>query len=1074
MPSTLTSFTPGDLVISVYGDGDGSSSGYTLDQAAPITLYELTTTGVVQGQLVLPETTTVVNGTTEYAISGEYGAASEGTLELSADGQSLTIVGYGVNDVAFDTKGASLYGAAALGQSSSVAGGPYIAVPRVVADIGYNGAVDASTALYDIYSTNNPRSAATVNGSTFYLSGQSVKGSNTQGVFTATDGSTAATAIDTSTDTRTAEIYNGQLYVSRDSAQSATSGTNIASYGASLPAGATTPVVLTGISQSVTLTASQQNSVNAGAVGASVNLSPENFFFADPNTLYVADAGVPKEGGIGDGGLQKWSFNGSTWALDYTLSLGLNPVANTASTGVTGLYGLTGVVSGGSVELYATTSTVGELDPSFLYGITDMLSATSLPAAESFTQLMAAAPDTLIRGVSFAPAAATVAPVSTIVSAGVTSSGLTVSSGSVLTVQSGGIVSGTTILSGGTADVSGTDSGGIVAHGGTETVLGAASGDQVGGTQLVSAATAVVNNETVENGGIVELFLKGAAANGLTVMSGGSLVISGNATAENTVISGGVVVLESPKAVLGGSLDFAGPGTLKTTVVASSSFGDQAVISGFGMGDVIDLTTVGAGATLATAVVSGNTVATVGSLGVTQTFAFAGSTISLALASDGSVGTDITFVPPPTTSVTVSSGVTSSGLVVTSGSTLTVNGGGTVVSATILSGGAATVAGLDSGSVISAGGNETVLGSAVGDQVFGTQLISAGGAVVSGETVFNGGSVDLFLKGGAVDNLTVSSGGALNINGNATGSNTVVAGGGVIDLQSPKANLTGTLTFSGAGTLLVTDQTSAGFGDLAPILGFGAGDSVDVAVIAPGAALASTVVSGNTVETVSGGGASQSFIFAGLYAPNSFSLVADAGAGVMIVAAATPCYCPGTLILTDQGEVAIETLAIGDRVITVAGAAEPIRWIGRRSYAGRFLAARRQALPVLIRAGALGGGLPRRDLRVSPLHAMLLDGMLVPAGALVNGSTIVQEIQCRHVDYIHVELSRHDVIWAEGAPSETFLDDDSRGMFQNAAEHGALYPDSERAAAFCAPRVESGFALEAIRRRLAQVEAAAA
>lgn len=79
MSSTLKSFTEGDLVISVVGDGDGSGT-YTDNQASSITLEEITTTGEVVGTMVLPQTTTVVDGVTEYAVSGEYGSSSEGEL----------------------------------------------------------------------------------------------------------------------------------------------------------------------------------------------------------------------------------------------------------------------------------------------------------------------------------------------------------------------------------------------------------------------------------------------------------------------------------------------------------------------------------------------------------------------------------------------------------------------------------------------------------------------------------------------------------------------------------------------------------------------------------------------------------------------------------------------------------------------------------------------------------------------------------------------------------------------------------------------------------------------------------
>ena len=82
---------------------------------------------------------------------------------------------------------------------------------------------------------------------------------------------------------------------------------------------------------------------------------------------------------------------------------------------------------------------------------------------------------------------------------------------------------------------------------------------------------------------------------------------------------------------------------------------------------------------------------------------------------------------------------------------------------------------------------------------------------------------------------------------------------------------------------------------------------------------------------------------------------------------------------------------------------------------------------------------------------------------------VVREAGLAQVEYIHVELDSHDAILAEGAASETFLDDDSRGVFHNAAEFAARYPDAAAAGGFCAPRVESGFALEAVRRRLDRV-----
>ena len=195
----------------------------------------------------------------------------------------------------------------------------------------------------------------------------------------------------------------------------------------------------------------------------------------------------------------------------------------------------------------------------------------------------------------------------------------------------------------------------------------------------------------------------------------------------------------------------------------------------------------------------------------------------------------------------------------------------------------------------------------------------------------------------------------------------------------------------------------------------------------------------------------------------------DAVTGTQLAFIATPaCYCPGALIRTESGDVAVEDLAIGDRVLTVGGTAEPVRWIGRRSYAGRFLRGRPALHPVRVRAGALAEGVPSRDLLVSPEHALLLSGVLVRAADLVNGATIVREAGLERVDYLHVELANHDVIWANDAAAETFVDDDSRGLFSNAAEYAALYPDAARVeAAYCAPRVGQGHELARIRAGLA-------
>ena len=143
-----------------------------------------------------------------------------------------------------------------------------------------------------------------------------------------------------------------------------------------------------------------------------------------------------------------------------------------------------------------------------------------------------------------------------------------------------------------------------------------------------------------------------------------------------------------------------------------------------------------------------------------------------------------------------------------------------------------------------------------------------------------------------------------------------------------------------------------------------------------------------------------------------------------------PCFARGTRIRTVSGDVAVEDLAEGDRVVLATGGEAPIVWIGRRRvHVGRH-AYPATVAPIRIAPGALGRAQPERPLRVSPDHALFVDGVLVPAGLLVNGSTIVQETVVA-VEYFHIELPTHAVLLAEGLSAESYLDTGNRGMFAN-------------------------------------------
>lgn len=463
-----TFFTPGNLVVSVEGCGvnggtctsvigaTGAGGSYGDNQAAPLTLFQFapnastptSAAATYVNSLVFPQTGSGAN----LPVSSEYGSSSEGSVQAAGSGQYLAIMGYGINAQAFNTN-SNAYSAAAnaaLAQSGSLTGQSYTAIPRVVTLVDVNGNVNSSTGLFNIFNGNNPRSTYTADGTNLYVSGQGTNGDATGGVFYTTLGSSSATTITgddgggtTSQDSRTVQIANNTLYVSVDTKEG-TGGYNRSYIGTlgSPPAasvytctpncvsgyGTVGPAPLKGFGNNggtgrVQLNAAQTNGINGTASTCTssstcnyINLSPENYFFASPTVLYVADSGTPKNTSAqnqspftfcGAGGLQKWVKVGSTWTWEYTLYNGLSLVANPNCSsniaGATGLLGLTGVVSGGNVYLYATNYNIGDLDPTYLYGITDVLSATTNPGGESFTQLASAPANSNFKGVTIVP-----------------------------------------------------------------------------------------------------------------------------------------------------------------------------------------------------------------------------------------------------------------------------------------------------------------------------------------------------------------------------------------------------------------------------------------------------------------------------------------------------------------------------------------------------------------------------------------------------------------------------------------------------------------------------------------------
>ncbi|WP_049642000.1 Hint domain-containing protein [Candidatus Rhodobacter oscarellae] len=205
--------------------------------------------------------------------------------------------------------------------------------------------------------------------------------------------------------------------------------------------------------------------------------------------------------------------------------------------------------------------------------------------------------------------------------------------------------------------------------------------------------------------------------------------------------------------------------------------------------------------------------------------------------------------------------------------------------------------------------------------------------------------------------------------------------------------------------------------------------------------------------------------------------ITNAGDNAVVV---NLCFAAGTMIATPEGEAAVETLAIGDRVRTADGRDVAVKWLGVQTHraAAVNLPLPESAQPVRIRAGALGGGLPHSDLTVTATHGMVLDGMVINASALVNGDTIdfvpLSELEDSITVY-HIKTENHDVILANGAPAETFLDAAGRAAFDNYQEYLDLYGAERIIPEMRMPRISTARLVpQAIKDRLAPGDTGAA
>jgi T5SS/PEP-CTERM-associated repeat protein len=344
-------------------------------------------------------------------------------------------------------------------------------------------------------------------------------------------------------------------------------------------------------------------------------------------------------------------------------------------------------------------------------------------------------------------------------------------------------------------------------------------------------------------------------------------------------------------------------------------------------------------------------------------------------------------------------------------------------------------------------------GVAPGVLALGSNGLLAGAGTVSASSIVNNGLIAAY-----------ASGNALQLSGAISGSGTLAIDAGAT-LNVGAVGSGENLVF-GSGTAEVLQLTTpAAMGAL--ITGFSPGDTIDLTTI-PATGLTATwsqTGASGSLSLMQGGTVLASLSLAGTYTQSDFSLTTDGSGGTDLLTSAAPCFAAGTRLATPGGAVAVERLAEGDTVCLAGGGTARVVWLGHRTVACARHPRPQDVLPVRVAAHAFGPGRPHTDLRLSPDHAVFLDGVLIPIRYLLNGASIVQE-PAGEVTYWHVELDHHDVLLAEGLACESYLDTGNRGAFANGGGAVMMHPDFalrvwERES--CARLVLAGAELEAAR-----------
>ncbi len=413
----------------------------------------------------------------------------------------------------------------------------------------------------------------------------------------------------------------------------------------------------------------------------------------------------------------------------------------------------------------------------------------------------------------------------------------------------------------------------------------------------------------------------------------------------------------------------------------------------------------------------------------------------------------------------------------TAGSTLLIDGTATSAAPIAISTANQTLEIGSAGNLTINGGAESITNGTI--KLDGGSLTdSTGLSIGSGGTLTGRGIVVGAISGGGTIKAT---GGLLNIGGNLTsgmvlqadsGASSVLELGGTVSTSTSFTYLNTGGIFS--GTLRLDAGALASFGTNGVITGMhvatGAGvtptDLLDLRSVALAAVGSTDILNGNTIEVWNVGHSNTLASFqlaASVAAGTHADWQTDGAGGTSLFLDDDPCYAAGTRILTATGERMVESLLQGDIALTLSDGeliAQPVKWIGRRRIDLTAHPRPQTVAPVRIRRGAFADNMPHTDLVVSPDHAIFVDGKLICARQLINGTTIQQEKGWTSVEYFHVELDSHAILLAEGLPAESYLNTGNHGFFINSGEPLVLHPDltdetdyPTREAGSCAPFV---------------------